>query len=67
MRSLIVVGLVGLMLSCQKSLTLNEQLYGKWQLTGGSALVKRQTMGKPQPDSMTIEFQPGDAGTMKRQ
>jgi hypothetical protein len=36
-------------LSCHQDVALNEQLYGKWLLTGGSALAKRQASVKASP------------------
>ena len=53
MKTLFIGMALLLMLGCQKFIDKrvirNDQLYGKWLLTGGSALVKRQGVIRNQP------------------
>lgn len=35
--------------SCHEDVALNDQLYGKWILTSGTTLTKRQTSVRPDP------------------
>lgn len=49
MRLSLVTLLLILGLSCHQDVVLNEQLHGKWILTGGSALAKRQARVNSQP------------------
>ena len=45
MRLFLLAVLFALSVSCQQEIDYNERLYGKWLLTGGSALQMRQAIG----------------------
>lgn len=49
MRPTLVILLLALIISCHQDVIHNDQLYGKWLLAGGSALVKRQAKVNPRP------------------
>lgn len=54
MRPILLTLLLLLTFSCHRDAGPNAQLYGKWILTGGSALVKRQSSAIMQPIYFTF-------------
>ena len=55
MKSYLLVLIVVISVSCQKDIDRNERLYGKWVLTGGTALQKRKSLIKSQPAYLVFE------------